>query len=312
MIWAALFYGLYVMIGGSSLSIAGEWLLKQVQPNILLEIQDKERSKSVKKGFKEISGEIKKFNKQSKSNAKKFQELIKNYSSTSKEFETLQEQDRTTNDQYINNALERISNLKSLIKKEEWEAAIKTTKEVVPAVSKITVRNLSVKKIDKTHFLVSWEADPSAYPIIIYWSKTPHAFEDKEDTPLIANKNESEMEVELPISLPRPYFLIKPKRGDSRVVAERFLPLAGQENCRDLGGYPTKEGGYVKWGQIYRCGNLSELTSGDKSYLQSLGIVRNIDLRTKEESDRWPNRLPFDGWHLCPDLLEDRYPRRCI
>jgi len=129
MIWAAMFYGLYMMFGGGSLSVTGEWFLKQVQPNVISEIQDKERSKSVKNAFKEMSGELKKFNKHSKSIAKEFQKLIRDYSSTSEDFKTLQEQDRVHIEEYVNHVLDRLSNLKSFIKKEEWEAATGLTQK---------------------------------------------------------------------------------------------------------------------------------------------------------------------------------------
>jgi protein-tyrosine phosphatase len=74
-------------------------------------------------------------------------------------------------------------------------------------------------------------------------------------------------------------------------VAERKLPLEGPRNFRDLGGYPTREGRRVRWGQVFRADSLAELTEPDIAYLERLGLARVIDLRGDEEVSEYPNRL---------------------
>ena len=58
------------------------------------------------------------------------------------------------------------------------------------------------------------------------------------------------------------------------IASRRVVPLEGQTNFRDLGGYRTADGRRVKWGKIYRSGELSRLTDADRSamaeYLVSL------------------------------------------
>ena len=76
---------------------------------------------------------------------------------------------------------------------------------------------------------------------------------------------------------------------------ERQVKLDGQANFRDLGGYSTTDGRSVKWGLIYRAGQLNELSDADLSKLKELDIRTVIDLRgTSEAESRGKDRLP-DG-----------------
>jgi protein-tyrosine phosphatase len=75
-------------------------------------------------------------------------------------------------------------------------------------------------------------------------------------------------------------------------VAERTLPLSGGVNFRDVGGYGTVDGRAVRWGQVYRAGSLAELTDDDVAYLGRLGVRLSCDLRSAEEVDKRPDRLP--------------------
>lgn len=74
---------------------------------------------------------------------------------------------------------------------------------------------------------------------------------------------------------------------------ERHVKLEGQPNFRDLGGYRTTDGRTVKWGLIYRAGQLSGLTDKDLAVLQKLGIRTVVDLRGAAEAEsRGKDRLP--------------------
>ncbi len=67
---------------------------------------------------------------------------------------------------------------------------------------------------------------------------------------------------------------------------ERLLPLAGASNFRDLGGYPTTDGGMTRWGQLFRSDTLHELTEADLEVLRDVGLASVIDLRTATELGR--------------------------
>ncbi|MBP6016686.1 MAG: tyrosine-protein phosphatase [Candidatus Promineofilum sp.] len=103
--------------------------------------------------------------------------------------------------------------------------------------------------------------------------------------------SEIEAAVGGPSSAVRPYFLLE-LDGRRHVVAERTLPLAGESNFRDLGGYRTADGRAVRWGRVYRAGSLAELTEADVAYLGRLGLRLSCDLRSREEVENHPDRLP--------------------
>lgn len=70
------------------------------------------------------------------------------------------------------------------------------------------------------------------------------------------------------------------------------IPLEGQSNFRDVGGYKTQDGKVIRKGLIYRSGDLSRLTAKDLSHLNQLGLQEIVDFRTTEESKQAPDRIP--------------------
>jgi protein-tyrosine phosphatase len=86
---------------------------------------------------------------------------------------------------------------------------------------------------------------------------------------------------------------------------KRHIPLDGQPNFRDLGGYKTADGKTLAWGKVYRTGSLKALSDADVQKLDELGIKTVVnflsDLEVKnEEPDRVPEgtmeiHLPIDG-----------------
>jgi protein-tyrosine phosphatase len=74
---------------------------------------------------------------------------------------------------------------------------------------------------------------------------------------------------------------------------ERQIELEGQDNFRDLGGYEAADGRRVKWRQLFRSGELVELSDGDLRKLSELGLRTVIDLRgVVEREKKGPDRLP--------------------
>lgn len=68
--------------------------------------------------------------------------------------------------------------------------------------------------------------------------------------------------------------------------------LEGACNFRDLGGLETRDGRIVKRGMIFRTDEMSRLTDADLRYLSALPLRTIVDLRTKPEIARRPNRKP--------------------
>lgn len=69
----------------------------------------------------------------------------------------------------------------------------------------------------------------------------------------------------------------------------RRLALEKAINVRDLGGYPTADGGVTPFGRFYRSDNMSGLTRGDMDKLLEAGVRTVVDLRTPGEVREFPN-----------------------
>jgi Tyrosine phosphatase family len=61
----------------------------------------------------------------------------------------------------------------------------------------------------------------------------------------------------------------------------RWVKIDGASNTRDIGGYRTTDGHTVRWGILYRSGQLSELTAAGCQQFQALGIQRVVDFRNR-------------------------------
>jgi len=72
------------------------------------------------------------------------------------------------------------------------------------------------------------------------------------------------------------------------VSAGNLSELDGPANFRDLGGYPTAEGGETRRGRVYRSDSLSYLSDRDVAALRDeLGVRTVIDLRTGHEVEEY-------------------------
>ena len=101
----------------------------------------------------------------------------------------------------------------------------------------------------------------------------------------------------------RMYFFLKTNTGEQREVSIRHLPLEGTPNFRDLGGYETTDGHFVRWGLLYRSGVLSYLTDRDLTYLSQMDIRVFCDFRTKVENDVAPEK-----WIPSADVVQISLP----
>jgi|ERR1700677_2418110 protein-tyrosine phosphatase len=84
----------------------------------------------------------------------------------------------------------------------------------------------------------------------------------------------------------RMYFFLKPDHGRGRKVSIRHIELQGTLNFRNIGGYETTDGRFVRWGLIYRTGVLTHLQPSDFTYLSQFGIRVVCDFRTHQENEQ--------------------------
>jgi len=104
---------------------------------------------------------------------------------------------------------------------------------------------------------------------------------------------------------PRWYFALVPDRGDPLVIAARSLHLTTAANFRDAGGYRTADGEWVRMGVAYRSNGIGHLTDDELDQVDRLNIKVVCDLRTAEEIQRGPDRVPHGAIDVSADVLAD-------
>ncbi|MFG3253007.1 tyrosine-protein phosphatase [Streptomyces sp. NPDC048172] len=88
------------------------------------------------------------------------------------------------------------------------------------------------------------------------------------------------------------YFRLTPDSGGPLTVAERSFGIESAKNFRDVGGYRTTDGRWVKYGEVYRTNKISSLTDAEQAKMLSQGIGLDVDLRNYFERKEDPDRLP--------------------
>jgi protein-tyrosine phosphatase len=77
----------------------------------------------------------------------------------------------------------------------------------------------------------------------------------------------------------------------SDALPDRLIPLPGTFNLRDLGGYPARGGGAVRWRTLFRSDALHRIDDVGRMVLAGLNLRTVIDLRTHEEVEIAPSAL---------------------
>ncbi|HEY6058772.1 MAG TPA: tyrosine-protein phosphatase, partial [Candidatus Limnocylindrales bacterium] len=96
----------------------------------------------------------------------------------------------------------------------------------------------------------------------------------------------------------------RPLNAPANPTAIRIPVLASLPNLRDLGGYPTRGGGRVRPGLVYRSTDLAGIEGADAEAFARLGIRAVYDLRTLGERTAKPDRLPPGTAYVVTDVLE--------
>lgn len=83
----------------------------------------------------------------------------------------------------------------------------------------------------------------------------------------------------------------------------RHWPLPGTHNLRDLGGYPTATGQTTRFGRVFRCDGMHQISPEGQQALIDRGLRLVIDLRNERELEEKPNLLathPQIDYHHIP------------
>jgi len=165
-----------------------------------------------------------------------------------------------------------------------------------------------VRQSDDT-LVIRWEQD--AESVDIYASIDPDEFSSAEYVTKVNGQSET---VLLGFhKRKRYYFRLQfsggEMHGQNLVVAERFLPLESVNNLRDIGGYQTEDGRTVRWGKVFRTGNLSRLNNKDMKYLEAMNIRQVCDLRSTSKTKAMPDRLPPGVGYRHTPIYEDEFTK---
>lgn len=148
--------------------------------------------------------------------------------------------------------------------------------------------DVSVARADNGDIELHWSRPSSSAQIFV--GTQPDAIDYTQPIARVTGENSAQVSNLDPAI--RHYFGVVFDDGQRIVAAERFLPLEGAVNFRDLGGYRTADGRYVRWGKLFRSGTLSDLTQADYAYIERVGIKLVCDLRNNEEIAIEPDILP--------------------
>ncbi|MFZ1489760.1 MAG: tyrosine-protein phosphatase [Ilumatobacteraceae bacterium] len=165
-----------------------------------------------------------------------------------------------------------------------------STEAPAAALAAELVVDPSVTRDESGRLVLQWSAAPGSSVDEITWGTDPDDIADPLDVELTPDT--TEVVVDDPAPGQRVYFSLASSEGPARTVAERRVPLVGAPNFRDLGGYVTEDGRTVRWGQIFRSGELSELTDADAAMVDLLGIRLVCDLRSPAEIAEDVDRVP--------------------
>ncbi|MFN8451736.1 MAG: tyrosine-protein phosphatase [Anaerolineae bacterium] len=87
------------------------------------------------------------------------------------------------------------------------------------------------------------------------------------------------------------------------MLQHRDLEIEGSWNVRDIGGYPTADGGTTRWGVLLRSGDLARVSPAGQQALINYGVRTIIDLRDLNEVRSFPNvfaQSPAVAYHHLP------------
>lgn len=152
-----------------------------------------------------------------------------------------------------------------------------------------TVKITSVAERNKEgDLLLKWEVSPDQEGNInIYSSQSDSDISNF--TPIKTSNITDQVTVINPSSPDiREFYILKTTTAYSGIIANRVIEMSNIKNFRDLGGYFTRGDQQMKWGRIFRSGDLSSATLYDQERLRRLGVKTIIDFRSEKTAKKYP------------------------
>lgn len=148
----------------------------------------------------------------------------------------------------------------------------------------LIAESVEIHRPEPGKLMLQWQTSPPRQPVQVALEQAPEE--------VLATVTEGVYSTTLADDDLQPVFRLQDAEGHVARIAERHLPLAGTPNFRDFGGYWTEDGRQVRWGQLYRSGQLATLRDADVVRLEGLGLELVCDFRRDEERQHEPSRLP--------------------
>ena len=154
----------------------------------------------------------------------------------------------------------------------------------------VAVADVIVEPDGQGCLLVSWKLEGPDTAVDVAVGPTPEAVDHTHSVTVAAGEHSIRLEG---LDAGRHYVSVAPSgAGPGLVAAERRVPFEGVTNFRDLGGYRTADGGWTRWGLVFRADALHRFTAADLALYERLGMRVVYDLRGDVERETRPNPMP--------------------
>ena len=156
------------------------------------------------------------------------------------------------------------------------------------------------------NYVVKWEVspDPQKGQVEIFSSPNDYGLKNNHSPSLVVNVEDRVATMKHSANSLRDFFQLKTNNSYSGIITNRYIDFDGVQNFRDLGGYFDEQDKQLRWGKLFRSGNMFNITKEDLQTLKDLGIKTVVDLRNEKESQIFPDGfLGFQHFQIPIDTL---------
>lgn len=152
-----------------------------------------------------------------------------------------------------------------------------------------TVKITSVAEKNKEgDLLLKWEVSPDQEGSINIYSSQSDS-DISSFTPIKTSNITDQVTVINPSSPDiREFYILKTTSAYSGIISNRIIEMNNIKNFRDIGGYFTRNDQQMKWGRVFRSGDLSSATLYDQERIRRLNIKTIVDLRSERTAKKYP------------------------
>lgn len=141
------------------------------------------------------------------------------------------------------------------------------------------------------NYIIKWETYPQLQGVLkLYVSDIPGSF-NKSAPAVYTDISRGITTYVTNDNVTRKYFLLSFNDKYFAESGSRSVSMDSVQNLREMGGYKTMTGKTVKWGKIYRSGELSAMGDIDSLRFNKLGVKSVIDFSAPDSIDVSSGRL---------------------